>query len=378
MNKIALDKLCITASSLNSVLRYKDHAPHILQKEMHKMAISTIRRMVEASGEDNPIFQAGHIAEDSVVCDYYQGDIFIKQKECDISISIDNHIVPFHATLDVYDYISNTITEIKSIQKKRVPQDVEKVWMNCATNGETSHGKIVLEQWINNEYCSDYDTQAQIQMLCLPECYKFFFHIFYVAKNLHCLSKQWKKNPNFLQENKKIILEYWNTLKDCYQKFTDNNKNIQLEVFAYEKDILEEKRKEFYSGSFDYTDDYALRQKVDDFEALCMEYKKISELKKEKESELLSIITPCMESKGLEVAKINNIAIKKSPVKVTMKYKEIVLEKKIIPTLTEEELEYFSSKSENVYTIRFVKQKKDFFDIENAYLETGICCDGDQ
>lgn len=350
---ISLDKVCITASSLNSIMRKQFHAPHELKKEMHKMAISTIRRMVGAKGEDNPVFIAGHVAEDQIVCDFYQGANFQTQKVCEKVVDIAGKTIIFHATLDVFDYINNLIVEIKSIQTKKVPS-------------------LGVKEWMNNVYCAEYDTQAQVQMLCLSEYYKFLFHIWDVKNNQHYTSKPWRKDEDFINKNKKIILDYWNILNHLYHKYLSNDKNVHLEVWAYDEAILEEKRKEFYAGEFDYNIDYALKQKVDDFEDLCIQYKEISELKKQKEKELLSIITPCMQAKGITIAKINNVVVKKTLIKTSINYKEIVVEKKILPTLTEEELKHFSTEAENVYSIRFAKPKKDFFDIENTYLETGI------
>lgn len=335
---ILLDKLCITASSLRSVIDGgKWEGPTQLDR-MYKSAITTIRRLVNAESDSNYIMREGSNMEDVIIERLFSDNqIFQCQKICEKTFIVGGVSIPFRATIDVYDTNTNTIIEIKCAVRKKPD----------FTN---------LNSWVNDDYCKYYNVQAQIQMLCCDgfEKMHFFVHS-QVAEKIdrdksNFLSKPWQKEDDFFEKHQDVILEYWELLTNLYNRYLDGDDEIKLLVHKYDNNNKDNKVK-FCAEILNTIDTY-----IDIYHQKMI-------LENDLERKKLLIIAQ-LQNKGFGChlsVDLGKVSIKKIPKSTSYLYSKIVKDKNIISTLTDEELQLYSKEIEERYTVRIKSQKDELF-----------------
>jgi len=348
---ILLDKLCITASSLNHILYTNEKIQNEKEKRMYKMCISTIKRIVNIKNDSNFMMQIGSNMEDSLIEQHFSDtEKYSHQRVCEKTFNIGGIDIPFRATLDVFNNVTKTIIEIKcAVLKKPDPNNIE-------------HSDI--NHWINNVYCKEYNTQAQLQMLCCDDFQSMRFLVSAVkekkeikSQEERCLytSKCWEKDENFLEKHTDDILCYWNMLQDVFDKFLKNDEQTLLDLYFED----EPKKNELLSQEVkDYIKDYL--KKHDEKVAFETDSKaKLLEIKSSMK-ELNDLILASLP-KGDQPFKFGRYSLTKQPASTTYKWAAIVkhkgIEQQIIDSLTEKEKEDFISTVASKNTVRILKEK---------------------
>lgn len=332
---ILLDKLCITASSLRSVIDGGKWEGATQLDRMYKSSITTIRRVVNAANDSNYVMREGSNAEDLIIERFFSDNqIFQCQKICEKTFIVGGVSIPFRATIDVYDTNTNTIIEIKCAVRKKPD----------FTN---------LKSWVNNDYCKYYNVQAQIQMLCCDGYEKMRFFVYsQVAEKIdpnrcNFYSKYWEKEDDFFEKHQNVILEYWRLLTNLYDRYLDGDDEIKLLVHKYDNDNKVKFGEEILNSIDEYVDIY--------------NQKKI--LENDLERKKLLIIAQ-LQNKGFGCdlsVDLGKVSIKKTPKSTSYLYYKIVKDKNIIPTLTDEELQVYSKDIEERYTVRIKAEKDELF-----------------
>jgi hypothetical protein len=321
---IRLHGLCITASSLRSVIdpaSFDDKDPYT---RMYNASIQTIRRIVDAPSDDNYMFREGRNKEDEIVNDHFQSVNFEKQKVCGKIVNIGGIDIPFRALLDVYDSDTKSIVEIK-----------------CAVRKEPDLSNI--NYWINEVYCKAYNVQAQVQMLCCSDFHKMVFLVYTKSNNQLYYSKIWEQDKLFVQKHEKVILQYWKMLCDVNKRYLDGDTQVKLKVHEYDNN---------------YKLILGAEMEVDIEKYIRLD-KEVRDRKGELELIKRDIIRK-LESRNLQDVRLNGFSAKKYPKSKVYKYSDIVRDKGILESLSEEELELYTHELDEKYVIR-VQHKKDFF-----------------
>lgn len=291
---------------------------------MYNASIQTIRRIVDAPSDDNYIFREGRNKEDEIVSDYFQPENFEKQKVCGRIVNIGGIDIPFRALLDVYDSDTKSIIEIK-----------------CAVKKEPDLSKI--NYWINEIYCKAYNVQAQVQMLCCSKFETMRFLVYTKSNNQLYYSKIWEQDKLFIHKHEKVILQYWKMLCDVNKRYLDGDQQIKVKVHEYDNNY------KLILGA--------------EMEVDIEKYIKLDKEVRDRKDELELIkreIIRKLESRNLQDVRLNGFSAKKYPKSKVYKYADIVKDKGILESLSEEELELYTNELEEKYVIR-VQHKRDFF-----------------
>lgn len=349
---LQLDYLCITASSLNYVLNPPSYDSNSIARRMYKSALNTIRRIEGFPSEDNYIFRQGHIREDEIVQELFQDSTrFDLQKKCSAMMKINDETVKFTATLDVFHKEKDFIIEIKNIINHNIPENVN------------------LDDWTHNVYCKQYNAQVQIQMFCC----KHFKHLIFLVNSptfeKYKFSKKWIKDESFIDDNRYMILDYWEVLHKTYESF----KNIEYQVVL---DLIENDEDK-YKVLLDSVMTEEVRIAVDDYLSIYKEnidlINKKREIDKQKR-ELDKILDPkkskilsAMIDSGLplnEFYKMDDylkIKIKHTPENKTFDFERIVRDSGLLHSMSEEDKEKYTIGTDESFSVRVYEKKKDFY-----------------
>lgn len=331
---ILLDKLCITASSLRSVIDGAKWEGATQLNRMYKSAITTIRRLVNAENDSNYIMREGSNMEEEIIhaC-FPDSEIFEYQRICEKTFIVGGVPIPFRATLDVYDKKTDTIIEIK-YAVRREPNFTD------------------INRWINEDYCKAYNVQAQLQMFCCDGYKKMqFFVRSKVAEQrdpekCNFLSKVWQKEDDFFEKHQDVILEYWELLANLYNRYLDGDDEIKLLVHKYQDEQQVKFNDELLATIDTYIDIY--------------NQKKILENDLERKKQLI-IAQLKNQGYGCDLSvDLGKVSVRKTPKSISYLYSKIVKDKNIISTLTDEELQLYSKDVEEKYTVRIISEKEEY------------------
>ncbi|MGL6107542.1 MAG: hypothetical protein ACRC03_15580 [Romboutsia sp.] len=257
---------------------------------------------------------------------HFQSENFEKQKVCGRIVNVGGVNIPFRALIDVYDSDTRSIIEIKSAIKKE--PDLSNI-----------------NHWINEIYCKAYNVQAQVQMLCCSDFHKMRFLVYTKSNNQLYYSKIWEQDKLFMQKHEKVILQYWKMLCDVNKRYLDGDQQVKLKV--HENDT-----------------NYKLLILGAEMEVDIERYIRLDKELRDRKDELELIkreIIRKLESRNLQDVRLNGFSAKKYPKLKTFKYSDIVRDKGILESLSEEELELYTHELDEKYVIR-VQHKKDFFE----------------
>lgn len=207
---IKLHKLCITASTLNQVIRYKDSDD--FEKVLNEQCLSIMRRMYDKNSFKNEAVLHGQKYEKLLVENKYSdGERFLLQEQFEKDVFIEGINIPFRATLDVHDTLNGEIFEIKCPFYKAI----------TVCNAQ--------------EYADNYNTQLQIQMLC-SGIKSAKVVIYFEGKLFECQSVT--LDNNFISKNKATIKKFWKKLNDVHTKYIEKETKVVHEVEKYEDSPL--------------------------------------------------------------------------------------------------------------------------------------------
>lgn len=354
---LQLDELSITASSLNYILSPPKDDSNSIDRRMYESALNTIRRMEGFLSEDNYIFREGHIREDRIVEKLFQdSNKFELQKKCYKSLIINDEVVKFSATLDVYNKQNDCIIEIKNIINYIIPEKVED-----------------LSDWVHRVYCNQYDPQVQIQMLC---CEKFKNLLFLVDSRSFkkiMFSKTWKKDDRFVEKNRYMVLDYWKILHQTYDSFIKRDPQTILDLIMHDEDAYQKLLESIMVDEVQLSVDHYLYIYNDNIELINAK-KDIDKQKRELDKTLdvkkANIISAMMNT-GFEVNEFHKvdgsnkslkIKIKLTPASQTYDFERIVRDFGLLHTMSEEEKEKYTTSKERSFSLRVSHKKKEFFE----------------
>jgi hypothetical protein len=207
---IKLHKLCITASTLNQVIRHKSSDD--FEKVLYEQCISIIRRMYDKNSFKNEAVLHGQKYEKLLIENkYFDPERFLVQEQFEKDVMIEGMNIPFRATLDVHDTLNDEILEIKCPFYKAI----------TLSNAQ--------------EYANNYNTQLQVQLLCSGiKTAKVV--IYWEGKLFEC--KSVTLDNTFISKNKTIIKKFWKKLNEVHAKYIAKETKVVHEVEKYEESPL--------------------------------------------------------------------------------------------------------------------------------------------
>lgn len=207
---IKLDRLCITASTLNQVIRNRDTEE--FEKVLYEQCLSIIRRMYDKQSFTNEAILHGKKYEQLLIeSKYSDSNMFLVQEQFNKEVFIDGQNIPFRATLDVHDILNDDVIEIKCPFYKPI-------------DGHNAQA-----------YADNYEAQLQIQLLC-SGLKTARVVIYRDGKLFEC--KSLTIDNNFIKNNKAIIIRFWEVLNELHTKYQQKDRKVMHEVEQYEDSPL--------------------------------------------------------------------------------------------------------------------------------------------
>jgi len=215
---IKLHKLCITASTLNQVIRHK--CSDDFEKVLYEQCLSILRRMYDKNSFKNEAVLHGQKYEKLLIENkYFDPERFLVQEQFEKDVMIEGMNIPFRATLDVHDTLNDEILEIKCPFYKAI----------TLSNAQ--------------EYTDNYNTQLQMQLLCSGlKTAKVV--IYWEGKLFGCKTgklfecKSVTLDNTFISKNKTIIKKFWKKLNEVHAKYIAKETKVVHEVEKYEESPL--------------------------------------------------------------------------------------------------------------------------------------------
>jgi hypothetical protein len=354
--EIALDSLCVTASTLRYILSPFEWElfSNNLSMRMIEASVYTIRRIINISDNQySYIRDQGTEMEGRIVEMFFNDEEkYYKQVKAERIIDIQGIPVKFRGTLDVYEPADSRITEIKYAVRAR-PKNLD-----GSSIPQESIVTLSMQQWHQwaRDYAKKYDVQAQVQMLAV-ESEKFNFFIRSRTAESLGLSPNfqitnWKKDESFLEKTGNIILHYWEILHEQYEKFLRKDRQAMVRVYT---NTDKQERAEELLGE-------RMKELIDNYIELC-EKKTCIDMHLERVKKAIEQEAIANE---LTDFKIKGFSLKKTESSTVFQYSKLVKDKGILDSLTEEEKMFYSYTKDGGYTMRYTPPKEDSFD---AFIE---------
>ena len=339
-SNLGLDELCLTASSLSSVLlsvekaREKDDED-IYIDALYEKSIDTIRRlygvkthpdscignaMTIKEKQKQQMMADGKKYEKLILDKRFNDPRYAKQKCFKTNISIYGTIIPLRATLDIWDTQENKIIEIKS------------PYLGMAYFKEAPHvdGESYepISQINKDLYAEKYIPQVQVQYLCAkdsideknPPVNPKSANILIYSQGKLFTSNNIPFDPNFIEENQLIILEFWEELNRFHDLYLAGDKQTMLDVHKFE----------------DFSKIFQDDSLMEDFLEYAELAKKSYELEERKKL-LKHYIVKKLEHNQYSDIPLPFLRVKKTKGAETIRYSQIVKDKFDFNSLTEEE-----------------------------------------